>query len=209
MELREPTTDLGPPSRAFFWGAFAASWIVLGLLPVAPTFQDGALSNLSPAILGWVAVAVDPLGAVGAHAAVTVGLWLVAHLLASWLLALALVRARRRLGSHRFRRRALAGVALLVCGGAMLVHECWPDRIFFDASNVDYDVSDLVQPTPGTRFADAEAVAASIRSSTASKGPHFIPDVVVGVMDQPRIIAWGSWPEHARLRRELGRLRDQ
>ena len=208
MELREPRTDLGPPSRAFFWGAFASAWVVLGLLPVAPSFQDGALSNLSPAILGWIAVAVDPSVAVGAGARVTVGLWLVAHLLASWLLAVALVRARRRLGAQPFRRRALAGTALVVCGGAMLVHVCWPDKIFFDAHVIYYDVSDLIRAGTDARFHDSEAIASLVRQHAAGRGPHYLPDTVVGAANEPTIIAWGSWIEHYQLRRELAALRE-
>ena len=202
MDVQHAATAPAAPSRRFFWIAFAASCVLLALLPVAPSVQDGALSNLSPVILGWLVLVMEP-----SAAPAFLALWLGAHLLASFALALLIVQVRRRIGARRFRRAAVASVVLVACGGAWLVHECWPDKIFFDASNIDYDVSDLVEPSQGARFPDAEAVAASIRDGTAGKGPHYIPDRVMGVADEPRIIAWGSWPEHFRLRRELAKLR--
>ncbi|HEX5012116.1 MAG TPA: hypothetical protein VFY71_17145 [Planctomycetota bacterium] len=177
----------------------AISWLLLSLLPVAPTFQDGALSNLSPVILGWLAALMD-------EAPSFVVPWLVAHLLASLALALLLVRLRRRLGARQFRIATVASAVLLVCAGAWLVHTCWPDKIFFDASTIDYDVTDLVEPAPGARFPDADAVAAWVRDHAADRYPDSL-GYVVWVADKPTIIVWGTWIEHYRLRRELASLR--
>jgi hypothetical protein len=132
--------------------------------------------------------------------------WLAAHLLASLVLALLLVRLRRRLGARRFRMAIVASAGLLVCAGAWLVHTCWPDKIFFDASTIDYDVADLVEPARGARFPDADAVAARIREDSAGEGEHDLAEIV-WVSDKPTIIAWGTWIEHYRLRRELARIR--
>jgi hypothetical protein len=135
--------------------------------------------------------------------------WVCAHLGVSLSITALLGVLRRRAGARRFRLAvSWSAVAALVLG-IWLVRVCWPAGIFFDASNVYYDVSDLVQsPTsPNAPFGDAEAVAKHVRNRTAPFGKHHVPDRIVGLLDTPTIVAWGTWPEHYRLRRKLEAVR--
>src|SRR5262245_50620931 len=129
MDPRPSVSGPTAPSRRFFWFALAGSWVVLSLLPVVPTFQDGQLSNLIPVLLGWISALLDEMPR-------SLAPWLLAHLLASLALAALLVLLRRRLGARRFRGAIVASAVVFVCAGAWVVPVCWPEKIFFDASTI-------------------------------------------------------------------------
>jgi hypothetical protein len=185
------------------WGAFLACWALLALVPAAPSYQDGVLSNLSP--VGFFYLALSTPAQVPALA----WLVLVLHLATSFALMLVVGMARRRLGVKRF-RVALAGTAIVsVLGAVWLVRTCWPGGVFFDASTIYYDVSDLVQSPsqPDAPFPSADAVASCVRECTSGAGKHYVPCILVGIVGRPTVIAWGTWTEHYRFRRELAALR--
>jgi hypothetical protein len=188
------------------WPTFLVVWLLLSLFPFVPSFHGDLLVNTGPLI----ALYADLLAAPSRFSVGWLA-WFAGHAaLAAALTALvSAIRARRR------NRRVIAGVViagvLCIGGAAWIVHVCWPDGIFFDASNVYYDVSDLVDSrtmaATSAPFASADDLATCLKQRLSHGGEHDGPDLILGCLDRPVVIAWGSWPEHYRLRRELEALR--
>ena len=186
------------------WRVLLVCWAVLALIPAAPSFQDGVLSNLSPIGFGYLSLALAPTR-MPPIALLVLGL----HVTASFACMLAVCGLRRWLGSERFMLVAVVGSGLAVGAVVAVVHTCWPDGIFFDASNIYYDVSDLVRSPSRSdaHFADAAAIASRVRERNAGCRKHYMPCAIIPFSDEPTIVAWGTWPEQYHFRRELEALR--
>ena len=191
-------------SRRAPWLTLVLSWLITGVFFLVPNFRDGLLDNATPVLLLYLEALLEPFYRVEPYLP-----WLALHLALTVAVTVVVEVVRRRMTPAHFARAGAVVAGLLVGAAGWSIHEFWPTGVFFDASTIYYDVGDLVgsRADAPVRFPSAGDVAAAAYGDSETRSEYRFPYYIGSPTDTQTFIAWGTWPEHYRLRKALEALR--